>query len=83
MLKEMYRILADTGQVIVMEPNFESSRTRDPNCNRPYLPVDSVIYQFQQSGFMLAGQSSITMPFDHSNRFYVLYFKKEMIPNHR
>ena len=79
MLKEIHRILADTGEVIVMEPDFKNTNTTDPNCNRPYLSADSVIRQFRKSGFALANQSSITMPFDHNNRFYVLFFKKKRI----
>lgn len=79
MLKEIHRILADTGQVIAMEPDFKNTNTRGPNCNRPYLSADSVIRQFRKSGFVLANQSSITMPFDHNNRFYILYFKKRKI----
>jgi len=76
MLKEIHRILRDSGNVVVMEGVAEKEGEIEPVCKKPFLKADYIISVFTQNGFQLQHQTEETMWFDHYRKFSVLTFKK-------
>ena len=76
MLKEIHRVLKDSGNVIVMEGVPEKEGEKEPVCKKPFLKAEYIISVFTQNGFKLQNQTEETMSFDNYRKFSVLTFKK-------
>ncbi len=76
MLKEIYRILRESGEVIVIDVLPNRKGLRDMNCNMPYLMPDQIIKAFTDNNFILKSHTQEVMNLMEKGVFSVLTFTK-------
>src|ERR1700741_943947 len=76
MLKEMHRILRESGEVVVIDVLPKRKGQKDLNCNMVYLMPDQVIKAFTENGFTLKTQTQEEMNLMEKGVFLVLTFVK-------
>ena len=76
MLKEIHRILNDSGNAVVIEGLPEKEGEKEPFCKKPFLKAEYIISVFTQNGFQLQNQTEEIMSFDNYRKFCILTFKK-------
>ena len=76
MLKEIHRVLRDSGNVIIIEGLPEKEGEKEPFCKKPFLKAEYIINVFNQNGFQLQNQTEEIMSFDKNRKLCILTFKK-------
>mgnify|MGYP003383960506 CR=1 FL=1 len=76
MLKEIRRVLKDSGEVGIIEAQPKRKGIRDDYCGLPYLMPDEIIKMFTDHKFILKNQQKEEMNLIGKGTFSVLTFTK-------
>ncbi len=76
MLKEIRRVLKDSGEVVIIEALPKRKGIRDDYCGLPYLMPDEIIKMFTDHKFILKNQQKEEMNLIGKGTFSVLTFTK-------
>ncbi|TAG14740.1 MAG: methyltransferase domain-containing protein [Sphingobacteriia bacterium] len=79
MVKEMHRILRESGEVIVIDVLPNRKGLRDNNCNMLYLMPDQIIKVFSENNFILKSQTQEVMNLMDKGVFSVITFVKSNV----
>ncbi|MEI6950090.1 methyltransferase domain-containing protein [Paraflavisolibacter sp. H34] len=76
MLNELYRVLGDSGRLMVVEVKPLQAGEMDPGCKKLHLPADSITALLAQHGFELRQSVAAPIVYEKGREMNILTFQK-------